>query len=119
LYLHAADIVNTSFFKFQIWDLPGKFETADFADKLGDADLIFRKSHAIVFVIDGQDDPYSEALDYLVRIAAHASKVNPNLFFEVFIHKIDGDAYLHEDHKVGAHPKKIVLLSRKMSWLVC
>lgn len=70
------------------------------AAQLGDADLVFRKSHAIVFVIDGQDDPYTEALDYLVRVAAHAYKVNPNLFFEVFIHKVDGDAYLHEDHKV-------------------
>ena len=28
-------------------------------------------------------------------------QANPAILFEVFIHKVDGDAYLHEDHKVG------------------
>jgi hypothetical protein len=41
-----------------------------------------------------------QALDYVVKVCAAAHKANPALLFEVFIHKVDGDAYLHEDHKV-------------------
>jgi len=40
-------------------------------------------------VIDAQDD-YSEAIGKLVATVAKASKVNPKISFEVFIHKVDG-----------------------------
>ncbi|KAI9137018.1 Gtr1/RagA G protein conserved region-domain-containing protein [Paraphysoderma sedebokerense] len=44
---------------------------------------------AIVFVIDSQDD-YYEALQRLYITISTASKYNPNINFEVFIHKVDG-----------------------------
>jgi hypothetical protein len=50
----GPDIANTPFFKFQIWDMPGKYDFSDGSSSAEDADLLFRKSHAIVFVIDGQ-----------------------------------------------------------------
>ena len=36
---------------------------------------VLRRSHAIVFVIDAQNDPYSEALAHLVKIASQAYRV--------------------------------------------
>lgn len=48
------DIANTPFFKFQIWDMPGKYDFSDGTSRAEDAELLFKKSHAIVFVIDGQ-----------------------------------------------------------------
>lgn len=72
----VKDISNTPFFKFQIWDFPGKYDFADPAlASVLDPDLLFKRSHAIVFVIDGQDDPHTEALDYIVRVSAMAHKV--------------------------------------------
>jgi Ras-related GTP-binding protein C/D len=49
-----------------------------------------------VFVIDAQDD-YMEALGKLHLTVTRAFKVNEDIKFEVFIHKVDG---LSDDHKI-------------------
>ncbi|KAJ3064459.1 hypothetical protein HK102_008201, partial [Quaeritorhiza haematococci] len=82
-----------SFIDFQIWDFPGQI---DFFDPTFDSDLIFGRCGAMVFVIDAQDD-YLEALQRLYITVTKAYKVNPNISFEVFIHKVDG---LSDDHKI-------------------
>ena len=48
-----------------------------------------------------QDEPYAEALARLHDTVARAHEHNPNIFFEVFIHKVDGDLFLSDDHKIG------------------
>ncbi|UYV68462.1 RRAGD [Cordylochernes scorpioides] len=68
------DISNSSFVQFQIWDFPGQI---DFFDVTFDSENIFGQCGALVFVIDGQ--------------------VNPEIRFEVFIHKVDG---LTEENKM-------------------
>jgi Ras-related GTP-binding protein C/D len=49
-----------------------------------------------VFVIDAQD-VYTEAINKLYQTVSKAYKVNQNISFEVFIHKVDG---LSDDHKI-------------------
>ncbi|KAL3285143.1 hypothetical protein HHI36_019264 [Cryptolaemus montrouzieri] len=87
------DINNSSFVQFQIWDFPGQI---DFIDSTFDSDTIFGGCGALVFVIDAQDD-YGEALNKLNLTVTKAYKVNPNIKFEVFIHKVDG---LGDDFKM-------------------
>ncbi|XP_001628704.3 ras-related GTP-binding protein C isoform X2 [Nematostella vectensis] len=87
------DISNSSFVQFQIWDFPGQI---DFFDPAFDSEVIFGNCGALVFVIDAQDD-YMEALAKLHMTVTRAYKVNPNIKFEVFIHKVDG---LSDDHKI-------------------
>ncbi|XP_045463637.1 ras-related GTP-binding protein C isoform X2 [Harmonia axyridis] len=87
------DINNSSFVQFQIWDFPGQI---DFIDSTFDSDTIFGGCGALVFVIDAQDD-YGEALNKLNVTVTKAYKVNPNIKFEVFIHKVDG---LGDDFKM-------------------
>eukprot|EP00126_Sphaerothecum_destruens_P000839 Sdes_comp11226_c0_seq1m2730 len=87
------DISNSSFVQFQIWDFPGQI---DFFDPAFDSDLIFAGCGALVFVIDAQDD-YMEALQKLNVTVTKAYKVNPDISFEVFIHKVDG---LSDEHKI-------------------
>ncbi|RKO91589.1 Gtr1/RagA G protein conserved region-domain-containing protein, partial [Blyttiomyces helicus] len=82
-----------SFIDFHIWDFPGQL---DFFDPTFDSDMIFGRCGALVFVIDSQDD-YLEALQRLYITVTRAHKVNPNISFEVFIHKVDG---LSDDHKI-------------------
>ncbi|GIY42044.1 ras-related GTP-binding protein D [Caerostris extrusa] len=91
--LRRSDISNSSFVQFQIWDFPGQI---DFFDQTFDSEMIFGGSGALVFVIDAQDE-YIEALDKLKMTVARAQKVNPEIKFEVFIHKVDG---LTDDHKI-------------------
>lgn len=61
------------------------------------ADLIcFSRLHGIVSQFVFQDD-YIEALSRLHLTVTRAYKVNPDINFEVFIHKVDG---LSDDHKI-------------------
>ena len=87
------DISNSSFVSFAIWDFPGQI---DFFDPTFDSDHIFGGCGALVFVIDAQDD-YMEALAKLNQTVTRAYKVNQDIKFEVFIHKVDG---LSDDHKI-------------------
>ncbi|XP_046864420.1 ras-related GTP-binding protein C-like [Xenia sp. Carnegie-2017] len=87
------DISNSSFVQFQIWDFPGQI---DFFDPAFDSELIFGNCGALVFVIDAQDE-YTEALKKLHSTVTRAYKVNPDIKFEVFIHKVDG---ISDDHKI-------------------
>ncbi|CAH2252565.1 ras-related GTP-binding D [Pelobates cultripes] len=87
------DVSNSSFVNFQIWDFPGQI---DFFDPTFDYEMIFRGTGALIFVIDSQDD-YMEALSRLHLTVTSAYKVNPDINFEVFIHKVDG---LSDDHKI-------------------
>jgi len=87
------DISNSSFVQFQIWDIPGQI---DFFDATFDSEYIFGGCGALIFVIDAQDD-YIEALSRLQMAVTRAHKINENIKFEVFIHKVDG---LSDDNKI-------------------
>lgn len=89
------DISESSFVSFVIWDFPGQI---DFSDPTFDSKHIFGKCGALVFVIDAQDD-YTEAISKLHMTVVHAHKINPDITFEVFIHKVDG---LSDDSKIEA-----------------
>nr|XP_033812937.1 ras-related GTP-binding protein C [Geotrypetes seraphini] len=91
--IYKDDISNSSFVNFQIWDFPGQ---VDFFDPTFDYEMIFRGTGALIYVIDAQDD-YMEALTRLHITVSKAYKVNPDMNFEVFIHKVDG---LSDDHKI-------------------
>ncbi|XP_069478773.1 ras-related GTP-binding protein C isoform X1 [Ambystoma mexicanum] len=91
--IYKDDISNSSFVNFQIWDFPGQM---DFFDPTFDYEMIFRGTGALIYVIDAQDD-YMEALTRLHVTVSKAYKVNPDMNFEVFIHKVDG---LSDDHKI-------------------
>ncbi|PVD32042.1 hypothetical protein C0Q70_07469 [Pomacea canaliculata] len=87
------DVSNSSFVQFQVWDVPGQI---DFFDPTFDSETIFGGCGALIFVIDAQDD-YIEALARLQMEVTRAYKINPNIKFEVFIHKVDG---LSDDNKI-------------------
>ncbi|MED6232101.1 hypothetical protein CHARACLAT_004423 [Characodon lateralis] len=91
--IYKDDISSSSFVNFQIWDFPGQ---VDFLDPTFDYEMIFRGTGALIFVIDAQDD-YMEALGRLHLTVSRAYRVNPEINFEVFIHKVDG---LSDDHKI-------------------
>ncbi|XP_035765232.1 ras-related GTP binding Cb [Neolamprologus brichardi] len=91
--LYKDDISGSSFVNFQIWDFPGQ---VDFFDPTFDSEMIFKGTGALIFVIDAQDD-YMEALSRLHLTVSKTYKVNPDINFEVFIHKVDG---LSDDHKI-------------------
>jgi Ras-related GTP-binding protein C/D len=96
-------IANNELVQFQVWDFPGEFEFKDDIDFNGKAlteAQFFENCGALVFVIDAQDDPYHEALARLHDAVVCAHKYNPNICFEVFVHKVDGDLFLSDEHRI-------------------
>lgn len=89
------DVSSSSFIQFQIWDFPGQL---NFFDPAFDSEAIFSGCGALVFVIDAQDD-YEDALTKLNVTLVKAYEINPNIVFEVFVHKVDG---LSEENKYDA-----------------
>ncbi|CAG8558997.1 2433_t:CDS:2 [Paraglomus occultum] len=97
LYLRSTQRLEkdniTSFVNFQVWDFPGQ----EFPfNPVFDVQEIFGEYGALIFVIDAQDD-YGEALARLHEIMIHAYRINSELAFEVFIHKVDA---LSDDYKL-------------------
>jgi Ras-related GTP-binding protein C/D len=74
---YVSDVI-----RFEVWDIPGHYEL----DQLDDA--LFASYGALVFVIDAQGE-LSDALKHFVQVVHKAHCVNPDLRFEVFLHKID------------------------------
>lgn len=97
LFLESTSKVTkdsiASFIDFQVWDFPGQ---VDFFDPTFDSDAIFGEVGALVYIVDAQDD-YTESLSKLHDTLVRAYHVNPDLYFEVFVHKVDG---LSDDYKV-------------------
>ncbi|KAF0976381.1 hypothetical protein FDP41_004608 [Naegleria fowleri] len=89
------DISNNTFVQFQIWDFPGQIDL--FGDTQNfECELIFTGCGAIVYVIDAQDN-YLDSITKLAETIQQASKVNDQIAFEIFIHKMDG---ISDDHKI-------------------
>lgn len=102
-YQDVKYVANNSLVQFQIWDFPGDFQFTDqiaLGDQILTEEQIFRNCQALVFVLDAQDDPYTDALQKLHETIVRANKYNPNIVFEVFIHKVDGDLFLSDEQKV-------------------
>eukprot|EP00730_Choanoeca_flexa_P002027 TRINITY_DN10881_c0_g1_i1.p1 TRINITY_DN10881_c0_g1~~TRINITY_DN10881_c0_g1_i1.p1 ORF type:complete len:359 (+),score=78.29 TRINITY_DN10881_c0_g1_i1:64-1077(+) len=102
--IQKDDISNSSFVQFQIWDFPGQI---DFLDSAYDTQAFFGGCGALVFVIDGQlfnagehdqwDDAAQLSLTRLMQTIEKGYSINPDISFEVFIHKVDG---LADDTKI-------------------
>ncbi|KAL1915522.1 uncharacterized protein VTP21DRAFT_6646 [Calcarisporiella thermophila] len=84
------DIVR-SFLDFQLWDVSSQNDLSD-----SSLETTLSCAGALIFVIDALTE-YSEALQRLEDLVRRAYRVNPNLHFEVFIHKVD---LLPEDNKI-------------------
>lgn len=102
-YLEIKHIANNPFVQFEVWDFPGDLDLKEeiiFEDHVLDLKQIFQGCVALVYVVDAQDDPSTDALGKLHELVECARELNENINYEVFIHKVDGDLFLSEDLKI-------------------
>ncbi|KAJ8323332.1 GTP-binding protein gtr2, variant 2 [Batrachochytrium dendrobatidis] len=97
IFLESTTVVSRydilPFLDLQLWDFPGH---VDVCDPSFDPVLLFQQCGAVMFVVDAQDD-YLEALERLHSTIFKAFRINPDISFEIFVHKVDG---LSDDHKI-------------------
>jgi Ras-related GTP-binding protein C/D len=101
-------ICNNDFVNFEIWDFPGNYNVKEELVSGGtiyDEKMIFGNCGALLFVIDAQDEPYTEAVTCLLDTVAKARTVNPAIEVEVFIHKVDGDSFVSDALKLECNQK--------------
>lgn len=76
--------------RFKILDVPGNMSMMD------PSDPSLAKAQVVAFVVDAQDEPYTEAIAMARKVMENMYKVNPRASFDILIHKLDGD---HLDNK--------------------
>ena len=59
-------------------------------------ETIYKQCSTLVYVIDAQDDDFLEALPKLAETIAKLYEINSKIFFEIFLHKVDGDIMSEE-----------------------
>jgi Ras-related GTP-binding protein C/D len=87
--------------QFQTWDFGGDLflsTDVEYMNHTISFDTIFKMSNTLVYVIDAQEDDYEDSLPKLAETISVAHKANPNMNFEVFLHKVDGD-FMSEETK--------------------
>ncbi len=131
--VRIKEISTSALVQFQLLDFPGNFDFGDAAGGGGGGgaakkgvthkitpEKIFRRPTAapavLVFVIDAQDDEtYADAYEHFIQLAKAAVKVNPKIEFDVLIHKVDGDAYLSDDHKTDCQREIIQAITDELA----
>eukprot|EP00475_Leptophrys_vorax_P014927 TRINITY_DN2118_c0_g1_i1.p1 TRINITY_DN2118_c0_g1~~TRINITY_DN2118_c0_g1_i1.p1 ORF type:complete len:321 (-),score=108.84 TRINITY_DN2118_c0_g1_i1:61-1023(-) len=104
--VRVREIHNNPLVHLQVLDFPGGFDFAEEDDL--NVDTIFKACGALVLVIDAQDEPHTEAIEYVVKIAEAAFKVKPSICFEVVIHKVDGDSGVGDERKISEYIQRTI-----------
>lgn len=87
-------VAGNALMRFKVVDFPGSMGF----DESSDPALLARVG-VIVFVIDAQEDPNTEAIAMAKKCILFAHSINPKISFDVLIHKVDGDQFFTEDQK--------------------
>jgi Ras-related GTP-binding protein C/D len=91
-------VENNKNVKFTINDFPGDKTFDAVADR-----AILEKAGAIIYVFDAQIGELEDSCVKLRDIIAEATKVNKNIYYEVFIHKVDSDMYTTDDQRTDVY----------------
>lgn len=91
-------VENNKNVRFTINDFPGDKQFSATADK-----ATFEKTGAIIYVFDAQLGDNEDNCTRLRDIISEASKVNKNIYYEVFIHKVDSDMYATDDQRMDVY----------------
>lgn len=86
-------ISHNDFLRFQTWDFGGDLNlntNLNYYGKIIPIEKVFKNCSSLIYVIDAQEDDYEDSLPKVVEAIAFAHRINPNIHFEVFLHKLDG-----------------------------
>lgn len=106
--IEVVDVNNNPLMNgLQIIDFPGAYEFIADDSTQPDPKVIFKACRALVLVIDIQDEPHTESIEYIVRMIELAYAANSRIKVEVIIHKVDGDSDIG-DIKMSAYSQKVI-----------
>lgn len=89
----VTQVTRNAGIRFKVLDFPGSV-TFDEPDA-----MLFSKANSVVYVINAQEEPYTEAITNAARLIELASRINRRISFDILIHKVDGDQFYLDDQK--------------------
>lgn len=96
--IDSFTVENNKNVKFTIKDFPAETKIDSVKDQ-----AILEGTGAIIYVFDAQMGEIEESCTKLRDIITEASKVNPDIYYEVFIHKVDSDMYTSDDQRMDMY----------------
>lgn len=87
---------NNPYLQFNIRDFPGSLDIAKLSPQ---EEKYFKSCAALIYVIDAQDEPFEDHVTNMIQFFQTAHSMNPNISFEVLIHKIDGGNFTSEESR--------------------
>lgn len=94
--MEVTNVNNNPNIQFQIKDFPGTKELRE--NNPSDVQNL-KQCGSLIYVIDAHEQDKDTSCEKLFEIIKVAHKVNPNITFEVFIHKVDSDLFMQDDQK--------------------
>mmetsp|Transcript_17662 Transcript_17662/g.15474 ORF Transcript_17662/g.15474 Transcript_17662/m.15474 type:complete len:316 (+) Transcript_17662:59-1006(+) len=85
-----------SYLTLNIYDFPGKY---DFKDATPSEISDIQNCGSMIYVIDVQDESFSEAITYLIECMKFIHKLNPKMIYNIFLHKTDAEAFAIDEKK--------------------
>jgi Ras-related GTP-binding protein C/D len=111
------NIAHNHFLRFQTWDFGGDvnlMNDINYYGKMIPIETVFKNCSSLIYVIDAQEDDYEDALTKLVDTIAFAHRINKNIHFEVFLHKLDG-YFMSEETKAERQQVSLQLQRSSMA----
>ncbi len=97
LKVNDCTVMNNELVKLRVIDFPGYF---DFDDSEFESTDLFKHCSILLFVIDAQDPPYKEALNYILRTMVTSNKINKYIKYKILINKLDSESFFTSESKV-------------------
>ena len=79
----------------------GTLSSSDFNDSEFKPQDFFKYCSVLLFVIDAQDSPYTESLNYILKMIEMSERINKKIKYEILINKIDAEAFFTADAKLA------------------
>lgn len=92
-------VKNNPYIQFAIKEYPGSKDLKELTER---DQANFRNCACLIYVIDAHEQNKDYACQSLLDIIKVAFQANPKIYFEVFIHKIDTEAFLQDEQKFEA-----------------
>ena len=87
-------VSNNDNIEFKVVDFPGNFMLKN------DHRTFIQNCGALIYVIDAHFADYESACQKLFEVIKETCKIKPDIWYEVFIHKVDSDMFMNDDQKI-------------------
>ena len=89
--IEVQQVCNNENIMFNVADFPGNYMLKS------DSNQYIQNCGALIYVIDAHYADYESACQKLFDVIKRTCQIKSDIWFEVFIHKVDSDMFMNDD----------------------